>query len=66
MATAPYLVKGNTVTDGAETSSENPAAGNIEMRILTEMMVQTYLLALSVGFDEDLQEFRQTVADSIT
>jgi hypothetical protein len=63
---AVYSLKGNSQSDQAETSSENPAAGNLQMRILVEMQLWTFLLAEATAYKGDLQELRQSIADSIT
>lgn len=66
MVTKPYAVDGNSQSEQAEHSSANPAAGNIQMRMLIEMQLQTIIMAEAFDFKEDLQEVRQSIADEIT
>lgn len=61
-----YALKGNSQSDQAENSSENPAAGNVQMRILVELQLLSFLLAEAIAHKGDLQETRQSIADSIT
>lgn len=63
----PYAAKGSAVSEQAEASTANPAAGNVQMRILAELQVISMLLANNVGTaSEDLRQMRQNAADSIT
>ena len=66
MIQKPYLVDGNSQSDQAEHSSEQPLAGNVQMRILVELQVQTYLMVQDMDYDGDIGELRQSIADSIT
>lgn len=65
-STKPYLLDGNTQSDQAEHSSENPAAANVQTRILVELQLISTILAEAYDLREDLQELRQSIADSIT
>jgi hypothetical protein len=63
----PYAISGSTQSEQAEASTENPAAGNVQMRILIELQVISMLLLNNVGTAaEDLRQMRQNAADSIT
>lgn len=64
----PYVVGGNKVSDQAEASSANRGAGTLQMRILIELQVISYLLNQSMTNDsqEDLQKLRQDLADEIS
>ena len=53
-------------SDQAESSSANRAAGSLQMRVLIELQVISYLLHQAGGHSEDLPKIRQSVADSIT
>lgn len=66
MTPIPYASKGNSLSDQAEASSESPTAGNWKIRVLVELQLQSYMMAQEFGIDEDLQELRQSIADSIT
>lgn len=61
-----YAIKGNSQSDQAENSSENPAAGTWQTRVLVELQLLNFLLAEAIGHKGDLQETRQSIADSIT
>lgn len=60
-----YAVKGPR-SDQAESSTKNRAAATMEMRILIELQVISYLLHQSGNQAEDLAQIRQSVADSIS
>lgn len=62
----PYVEDGNPLSQQAEHSSANPAAGNVQMRILIEMQVQTMIFAQAFGLAEDVGQLRKDVAASIT
>lgn len=63
----PYAAKGSSLSEQAEASTANPAAGNVQMRILAELQVISMLLANNVGTaSEDLRQMRQNAVDSIT
>ncbi len=64
--TQVYSVGGNKVTEQAEASSANRGGGTTQMRILTELQLISNLLAAEFGINEDLQQMRQDIADSIT
>lgn len=61
-----YSVKGNSQSDQAESSSENPGAGTWQQRMLVELQLSNFLMAEALGYKGDLQELRQSIADSIT
>jgi hypothetical protein len=62
-----YALYGQRATEQAESSSANPAAGGVQMRILVELQVISYLLHQAQGgIGEDLTLIRQNCADSIT
>jgi hypothetical protein len=63
----PYAVQGNKRTEQAEASTANRGAGTLQMRILIELQVISYLLHQQAGGTaEDLGLIRQEVANSIT
>lgn len=62
----PYAVKGNRVTEQAESSTANRGGGTIQMRTLIELQVISNLLARGLGIDEDLAQMRQDISDSIS
>lgn len=63
----PYAITGSLVSEQAEASTTNPAAGNVQMRMLIELQVLNMLLAGNIGTSaEDLRQLRQQAADSIT
>ena len=62
----PYAVKGQSVSEQAEPSSANRGAGRMDMRVLIELQVISYLLHQMSSPSEDLRQIRQNVADSIT
>jgi hypothetical protein len=62
----PYAVGGNRNSEQAEPTSANRGAGTLDMRVLIELQVISYLLHQQGGFAEDLHQIRQNVADSIT
>lgn len=62
----PYAVGGNKVSDQAEPSTANRGAGMLDMRILIELQVISYLLAQAYEIPESLQQIRQDLADEIT
>lgn len=66
MASPIYAVKGNSQSDQAESSTENPNAGTWQSRMLVELQLLNFLLAEALGHKGDLQETRQSIADSIT
>jgi hypothetical protein len=57
---------GNRVSEQAEATSANRGAGTLQMRILIELQVISYLLHQSQRVSEDLAEIRKSVAASIT
>lgn len=61
-----YAIKGARASEQAEPSTANRAAGTLDMRVLIELQVISYLLHQSGQFAEDLAQIRQNVADSIT
>lgn len=63
----PYQYNGPRDSEQAENTSANPAAANVQMRILVELQVIAYLLYKAQGDNaEDLRQLRQNFADSIT
>lgn len=62
----PYVEDGNPASQQAEHSSANPAAGNVQMRILIELQVISMILRDAYGVSEDLAQMRKDVAASIT
>jgi hypothetical protein len=63
----PYAVQGNKQTEQAEASTANRGAGTLQMRLLIELQVISYLLHQQAGGTaEDLGLIRQEVANSIT
>jgi hypothetical protein len=63
----PYAAGGNKVSVQAEPSSANRGAGTLQMRILVELQVISYLLNQELGAAaEDLAQLRQDLADEIT
>lgn len=62
----PYSVKGNQQTEQAESSTANRGGGTMQMRILVELQVISYLLAEGLNVQVDLAQLRQDAADSIT
>lgn len=62
----PYRLDGNVDSEQAEHSSANPAAANIQVRILIELQVISMILREAYGVTEDLTRLRQDAADSIT
>lgn len=61
----PYALTGSSQSDQAQTSTANPGAATIQMRILVELQVISYLLAQQTTTSEDLRMLRQNFADSI-
>jgi hypothetical protein len=62
-----YAVGGNKSSDQAEPSTANRGAGTLQMRILIELQVISYLLNQELGAtQEDLTQLRQDLADEIT
>jgi len=62
-----YVLKGLSASEQAESSSANPMASDLQMRILIELQVISMLLAANTGqLSEDLRQLRQNAADSIT
>lgn len=61
-----YEVGGNKYSDQAEASTANRGAGTLQMRILIELQVISYLLHQSQIIGEDLAQIRASVAASIT
>lgn len=61
-----YATGGNALSEQAEPSSANRAAGTIQMRILIELQVITILLAQAYEVTEQVEKLRQEVANSIT
>lgn len=61
-----YKIRGNTASEQAEPSTANRAAGTIDMRVLIELQVISYLLHQGFGTGEDLAQIRADVAASIT
>lgn len=67
MNQGPNVQSGNSQSEQAEASTANPAAGNIQMRILISLQVIEMLLLNGSGTTaEDLRTLRQNAADSIT
>lgn len=64
--TQKYEVGGNKETEQAEASTANRGGGSMQMRVLVELQLISYLLATGFGVEEDLAQLRQDVADSIT
>jgi len=62
----PYAVGGNKVSDQAEPSTANRGAGSLDMRILIELQVISYLICQAYEITDDLQQLRQDLADEIT
>ena len=60
----PYAEE--TISQQAEKSTANPAAANIQLRILIELQVQTMILMQAFESTEDLATLRRDVAASIT
>jgi len=61
-----YLVTGNSQSEQAETSTFNRGASSIQMRILIELQVISFLLHQTGGTREDLAQLRADIAASIT
>lgn len=53
-------------SEQAETSTANPMAANVHMRILIELQLLTSLLHNEMKPTEDLSKMRQDIAQSIT
>lgn len=67
MNQGPNVQSGNSQSEQAEASTANPAAANVQMRILISLQVIEMLLLNGSGTTaEDLRTLRQNVADSIT
>lgn len=62
----PYVEDGNPASQQAEHSSANPAAANVNMRILIELQVQSLMMHEAFAVSEDLAQMRKDVAASIT
>ena len=63
----PYEIKGNRDSDQAESSTANRGASTMQMRVLIELQVISYLLSEDLELGEvDLPQLRQDIADSIT
>ena len=62
----PYAVGGNKVSEQAEASTANRGAGTLQMRILIELQVISYLLTQAFELTDDLSQLRQDAADEIT
>lgn len=61
-----YAIKGNSISEQAEPSTANRAAGTVQMRILIELQVISRLLAMMNNETVDLAVMRQDVADEIS
>lgn len=61
-----YAIKGNAASQQAEPSTVNRAAGTIQMRVLIELQVISFLLHQGLNATDDLAKLRQDIADSIT
>lgn len=61
-----YAISGNAVSEQAEPSTANRAAGTINMRILIELQVIARILNEGLNLNLDLQQERQDVADEIS
>jgi hypothetical protein len=59
-------VTASSQSQQAEASVLNPAAGNLQMRILIELQVQSEMMRQAWGITEDLASMRRDIADSIT
>ena len=64
--TQKYAIAGNSQSEQAEPSTANRGAGTVQMRILVELQVISYLLHQGFGTSEDLAQIRADVAASIT
>lgn len=62
----PFVQSGNTLTEQAEASNANPAAANVQMRILIELQVLTMLLANAYEISDQLPQLRLDVSKSIS
>lgn len=62
----PYVLGGNTFSQQAEPSTANRGAGTVQLRILVELEVISFLLHRLSGVSEDLRQMREDVAASIT
>lgn len=62
----PFVQSGNSLSEQAEASNANPAAGNVQMRILIELQVLTMLLANAYEISDQLPQLRLDVAKSIS
>ena len=62
----PYAVSGNQQSEQAEASTANRGGGTMQMRMLVELQLISYLLATGFGIEEDLAQMRQDISDSIT
>ena len=62
----PYALGGNKVSDQAEPSTANRGSGTLDMRMLIELQVISYILAQAFEINEDLTQLRQDLADEIT
>ena len=61
-----YGIKGNKDSQQAEPSTANRGGGTINIRILVELQVLTYLIAQAYESTEDIRKLRQDISDSIT
>lgn len=66
MADEAYRRLGNKNSDQAEPTSANRGAGTLDMRILIELQVISYLLANNSTPPDDLRLIRESIAASIT
>lgn len=62
----PFVQSGNSLSEQAEASNANPAAANVQMRILIELQVLTMLLANAYEITDQLPQLRADVAKSIS
>lgn len=63
----PYVENGPPAgTQQAEQSTANPAATNVQMRILIELQVLSFILREACSTSEDLAQMRRDIAASIT
>lgn len=62
----PFVQSGNSQSEQAEASNANPAAANVQMRILIELQVISMILANAYEITDQLPQLRADVAKSIT
>lgn len=61
-----YRLNGNSFSEQGEQSTANPAASNVQMRILAELQVISMILHDAYAVSDDLRQMRQDAVDQIT